>query len=179
MKDSGVPYVILRAAAFLDIWVPMIGRDIQKKGVAMIFGDGTRLTNFIAVENVAEIAVRILTNESIQNESIDIGGPANVSLEQVGATIERALGVSAKRRHVPAGVLRFMSGALRPFHEVASRMMSLGYYMASRDTSFANWQQSIDRFGVTPTTLEAFVAAHILKALQAASAPASPPRDRN
>lgn len=163
VKGCGTPWVMLRPTAFMDIWVPMIAGDIQKKGVAMIFGDGTRLANFIAVEDVAEIAVRILTSESIQNESIDIGGPANISLEQLVATVERELGVSARRRRMPAGVLRFMSVALRPFHEVASRMMSLGYFMASRDTSFADWRATMDRFGVTPTTLDAFVKKEMRK----------------
>ena len=162
-KECSVPWVMLRPTAFMDIWVPMIAGDIQKKGVAMIFGDGTRLANFIAVEDVAEITVRILTNESIQNESIDIGGPANISLEQLVVTVERELGVSARRRHMPAGVLRFMSVALRPFHEVASRMMSLGYFMASRDNSFADWRATMDRFGVTPMTLEAFVKKEMRK----------------
>ena len=163
VKGCGVPWVMLRPTAFMDIWVPMIAGDIQKKGVAMIFGNGTRLANFIAVEDVAEITVRILTNESIQNESIDIGGPANISLEQLVVTVERELGVSARRRHMPAGVLRFMSVALRPFHEVASRMMSLGYFMASRDNSFADWRATMDRFGVTPMTLEAFVKKEMRK----------------
>ena len=159
VKGCGIPWVMLRPTAFMDVWVPMIGRDIRTKGVAMIFGDGTRLSNYIAVADTAEIAVRILQDESIQNETIDIGGPANVSLEQVVTMIERELGVSVKRRHMPAVVLRVMSGALRPFHEVGSRIMSLGYFAASRDNSFADWRVSADRFDVTPMTLEAFVAA--------------------
>lgn len=164
VKESGVPWVMLRPTAFMDIWVPMIGGDIQTKGVAMIFGDGTRLANFIALEDAATVAVRILQDETIRNETVDIGGPDNITLEELVVTIERELGVTARRRHMPAIVLRFVGGALRPFNELASRMMSLGYFMASRDNSFPAWRASLDRFGVTPMSLEAFVAAKYGKA---------------
>ena len=42
IRRSGVPHVILRPTAFMDVWVDQIIADaIRKKGVATIFGPGT------------------------------------------------------------------------------------------------------------------------------------------
>ena len=69
IRRSGVPHVMLRPTAFMDVWVDQLLADgIRKKGVAMIFGDGTGVANYIAVEDVAEFAVRILAREEIVNE---------------------------------------------------------------------------------------------------------------
>ncbi|MEP6733691.1 MAG: NAD(P)H-binding protein [bacterium] len=159
LTSCGIPWVILSASAFMDIWVPMIGDGIVAKNVAMIFGDGTRLCNYIAVSDVAEVASKVLQRDDIRNEVIGVGGPSTVCLNDLATLIERELGVSAGRRRLPVAVLRWGGLALRPFHEVASRMMLLGHFAATHDTSFDDWQQTMRRFDVSPMTLETFVAA--------------------
>jgi hypothetical protein len=37
-------------------------------------------------------------------------------------------------------------------------MMRLGYFAAMRDRTFADWRVTAERFGVTPRTVEAYVA---------------------
>ena len=161
----------------MDLWVPMIGDAIAAKKIATLFGDGTSVCNYIAVNDVAEIAVRILQRDDIRNETIEIGGPSTVSLNDLATMIETSLGVTAGRRRIPVPVLRWGSTLLRPFHEVASRMMSLGYFTATNNGRFDDWQRSMQRFDVSPKTLEEFVSARYRTptAPPAASAPASPP----
>ena len=157
IRRSGVPYVILRAAAFMDVWVDQILADgIRKKGVATVFGDGSGLTNYISVDDVAEFAVRILAREDVVNEAIEIGGPSNISLNDLTTLIERQLGSSGKRRHIPAAVLKFLPAVVRPFNEVAARLMTLGYF-ATLSTPFAKWNVASERFGITPRTIEKYV----------------------
>ena len=47
---------------------------------------------------------------------------------------------------------------VRPFNEVAARLMTLGCYVATRSTPFPQWRESAERFGVTPATVDAYVA---------------------
>jgi uncharacterized protein YbjT (DUF2867 family) len=157
IRRSGVPYVILRAAAFMDVWVDQVLADgIRKKGVATIFGDGTGVANYIAVDDVAEFAVRILAREDVVNEVVEIGGPSNTSLNDLTTLIERRLGASGKRRHVPVAALKLLPPLVRPFNEVAARLMTLGYYATLR-TPFPAWKVAADRFGVAPRTIEKYV----------------------
>ena len=158
IRRSGVPYVMLRPTAFMDVWVnDVIADRVRKKGAALVFGDGTAVANYIAAEDVAAFAVRILGRPEIVNEVIEVGGPSNVSLNDLATQVERRLGASGRRRHVPVVMLKLLPTIVRPFNEVAARLMTLGHYAATRSTPFPNWKQAADRFGVTPRTIEAYL----------------------
>ncbi len=61
IRRSGVPYVMLRPTAFMDVWInDVIADRVRKKGGALIFGDGSAVANYIAVDDVATFAVRVL-----------------------------------------------------------------------------------------------------------------------
>ena len=159
IKQSGVPYVLLRPTVFMDMWVAtLLGDSIRDKGVATLFGDGKRIANFIAVRDLAEYARKVLEREEIRDEVVEVGGPSTMSYNEVVTIVERALGVTAKRRHIPVFVLRAGKTLLRPFNEFAARLMALGYFSATRDSPFDEWRESAERFGVSPMTVEAFAA---------------------
>lgn len=158
IRRSGVPHVMLRPTAFMDVWIDQIlAAGIRKKGAATIFGDGTRVANYIAADDVAEFAVRILAREEIVKEAIDIGGPSNLSMNDLATLVERRLGKSGKRKHIPVFAMKYLSPVVRPFNEVAARLMTLGLFAATESAPFPDWKKSADRFGVTPRTAEAFV----------------------
>jgi uncharacterized protein YbjT (DUF2867 family) len=157
IRRSGIPHVILRPTAFMDVWIDqVIGADLRKKGVATIFGDGTRVQNYIAVDDVAEYAVRILSRPEIVKEAIDLGGPSNLSLNELVTLMERAWKVTAKRRHIPVAAMKLFP-VVRPFNEVASRLMSIGLFAATEAQRFDAWQAPADRFGVRPRTVEDYL----------------------
>lgn len=149
---------MLRPTAFMDIWIDqLLAKGIRDKGVATIFGDGNRIANYIAVDDVAEFAVRILSRREIVNEAIDVGGPSNVSQNDLATLVERRLKSSGKRRHVPAIALRALPPVVRPFNEVAARLMTLGLYTATHARPFPGWRAAAERFGVTPRSVETYV----------------------
>jgi len=158
IRRSGVPYVMLRPTAFMDVWIDQIlAKGIREKGIATIFGDGRAVANYIAVDDVAEFAVKILARPEVVNEAIDIGGPSNLSMNDLATLVERRLKSSGKRRHVPVAALRLLPPLVRPFNEVAARLISLGFYAATMSTPFPGWKASADRFGVAPRTVEAYL----------------------
>ncbi len=159
IKRSGVPYVMLRPTAFMDVWIDeLIVADIRKKGVATIFGDGSAITNYIAIDDVAEYALKVLAREDVKGEIVDAGGPSDMSSNDVVTLVERKLGSKGKRRHIPARLLGILPPVLRPFNEVAARLVSLGHYAATHDSSFPQWKVNADRFGVRPRSVEQYVA---------------------
>jgi uncharacterized protein YbjT (DUF2867 family) len=159
IRRSGVRYVILRPAAFMDVWVDQIlAGGIRRKGVTTIFGDGTGTANYVAVDDVAEVAVRILARDEVANEVIEIGGPSTMALNDVASLVERRLGAAGRRRHVPVAVMKLLPPLVRPFNEVTARLMTLGYY-ATLPKPFPNWNAAAERFGVSPRTLETYVDA--------------------
>jgi uncharacterized protein YbjT (DUF2867 family) len=157
VRQSGVPYVLFRPTAFMETWVGMLRDTIRNSGNAVLFGDGTQIANFIAIDDVAEFAVRILQRGEILNEIVDVGGPSNMRFVDVAGLVARQLGVTAGRRRIPRPVLRVGAFLLRPFDEAAARRMSLGYFVATNDGSFNEWRSSAERFGVWPMTVQSFI----------------------
>jgi len=158
IRRSGVPHVMLRPTAFMDIWIDqLLVKDIREKGVGMIFGDGNTVANYIAVDDVAEFAVKILARPEVVNEAVDAGGPSNVSQNHLATLVERRLKSSGKRRHVPVFAMRLLPPLIRPFNEVAARLMTLGLYSATEARPFPEWRVSADRFGVAPRTVESYI----------------------
>ncbi len=154
IRRSGVPYVILRPTAFMDVWVDhIIAEPIRKKGAATIFGSGTAQANYIAVDDVAEFVVKILAREEVVNEVVEIGGPSTMSMNDVTTLVEKQLGRGGRRRHIPVFAMTFLPPVVRLFDELAARMMTLGYF-ATTERQCPGWKKAADRFGVRPRTLE-------------------------
>jgi uncharacterized protein YbjT (DUF2867 family) len=159
IRRSQVPFVILRPSAFMDVWVDeLIAAGIRKNGVATIFGDGNRTANYISVNDVAEFAVRVAQRSDVVNEVIDIGGPSDKTMNDLASLLEKRFQSRGKRKHVPVAAMRLLPPIVRPFNEVAARLMTLGLYAATRSTGFPGWKMPADRFGVTPESAEEHIS---------------------
>ena len=157
IRRSGVPFVMLRPTAFMDVWIDqLLAKDIREKGVATIFGTGNTIANYIAVDDVAEFAVRILAHDVV-NEVVEAGGPSNVSQNYLASLVERHLQSSGKRRHIPVAAMRVLPPIVRPFNEVAARLMTLGWHAATQPQAFPEWQTNAARFRLAPRTVETYV----------------------
>ena len=158
IRRSGIPWVMLRPTGFMDIWIDqVIAKGIREKGVATIFGDGSNVANYIAVEDVAEFAVKVLARPEIVNEAIEVGGPSNVSQNDLATLVERRFSAKGKRRRIPIAAMRLLPPIVKPFNELAARMMTLGLYSATEAKPFPQWKVAADRFGVAPRTVETYV----------------------
>jgi uncharacterized protein YbjT (DUF2867 family) len=158
IRRSGVPHVMLRPTAFLDTWIDQIlAKGIREKGVATIFGDGTNVANYIAVDDVAEFAVKIVGRPEVVNEAVDAGGPSNLTQNDLATLLERRFKRPGKRRHVPVAAMRLLPPIVRPFNEVTARLMTLGLYAATEARPFPGWKASADRFGVAPRSAETYI----------------------
>ena len=93
LRASGVPYTILAADAFMDVWLPMIviGPVLAGHPVTIV-GDGRRKHSLIAVDDVASFAIAAIDNPEAMNRHLPIGGPEAVSWRDIVAAFERQLG---------------------------------------------------------------------------------------
>jgi len=158
IRRSGLPHIMLRPTRFMEVWIDeLLAKGVREKGVATIFGDGTTVANYIAVEDVAEFAVKVLASPA-ENEVVEAGGPSNVSQNDLATLLERRFQSPGKRRHLPAAAMRLLAPIVRPFNEVGARMIALGLHAATEATPFPQWRASADRFGVQPRTVETHIA---------------------
>ncbi|MBM4185713.1 MAG: SDR family oxidoreductase [Gemmatimonadetes bacterium] len=158
IRSSGIPWVLLKPSAFLDVWIGMVLTEIGAGRPARIFGDGRRVSNYIAASDVAEFAARIVARPEIAGETIDIGGPSTLSALDLVALIESHLGRPAARKQIPLIVLRLGARLVRPFNELLARFMAMGAWSAAADRRLDHWRAAADRFQLAPMTAEGYLA---------------------
>jgi uncharacterized protein YbjT (DUF2867 family) len=164
LKTSGLAWTILRPTAFME-WHAHVfnGKAILEKGRTTLLGSGTKPRNLVAARDVGAFAVLALTDPSLAGRTIDVGGPADFTNDQVAALYGRAAGVTPKVRHIPAVVARSMSVVLKPIQPGVSRVM----YMSSLPDDA--YDERLDpsplaEFPVELTTLEQFIDARVTEA---------------
>jgi NADH dehydrogenase len=161
LKASGMSYTIIRPTMFMETHAHLLlGRSILEKGSATIFGSGEQKVNFVAAGDVARLVIRVLGDARARDTTIEIGGPENLSRNEVAALYGRLAGREPKLRHLPLGVLRALSAVMRPLHPGVSRVMQSGVVMSELDETF-DPSGTLKKYPMTLTKLEEFVRARV------------------
>jgi len=153
LRASGLSFTIIRPSAFMDLWAQLIGLPILEQGKTTIFGRGNNPINFVAVEDVARFVCIAFENSRTRNEVIEVGGPENLTLNQVAETFERVSGRQAKKRHIPLPMMRAMSILMQPVNPALSRQIRLGVFMDTANLCY-DMTETANAFGVRLTPLE-------------------------
>ena len=153
LRASGLSFTILRPSAFMDLWAQLIGQPILEQGKTTIFGRGNNPVNFVAVEDVVRFVSIALDDPRAHNRVIEVGGPENLTLNQVAEIFERVSGHQAKKRHVPLPMMRVMSVLTQPLNPALSRLIRLGIFMDTANLRY-DMTETARAFGIQLTTME-------------------------
>jgi uncharacterized protein YbjT (DUF2867 family) len=96
LMRSSARWTIVRATAFLELW-----DDIMTKPI--VFGRGENPINFVSVHDVATVLERVILD---RGRVIEVGGPQNLTFNQLAALRQRARGKADNVRHIPRAILR-------------------------------------------------------------------------
>jgi nucleoside-diphosphate-sugar epimerase len=99
-------------------------------------GKGNNPRNFVAAEDVAKVIVGAIRIPALRGETIDVGGPENLTNREVVQIFERLSGRKAKITYLPLGVLRAMSGVAGRAHPGVGRIMRMMIINETRDQRF-------------------------------------------
>ena len=108
---------------------------------------------------VAQFAVRALKEESLAGQTIDIGGPQNLSNLEVVRIYEAASGRTAKVIRVPAAVPSLLARLVQPLHAGVGQMLQMAALAETADQSF-DARELEQRFSTRMTRLEDWVRMH-------------------
>lgn len=160
LRQSGVPFTILRPTAFMETWAAILGEPILRKGKASIIGSGTLPINLVAVDDVAAVAVMTLDRPDAVNAVVEIGGPENLTQLQVVETFERIAGRPAKRSHLPVWLARILPPLLRPFNPVLARQIAMGALTATVPQPF-DASAMLANYPIAQTRLEDWACSFV------------------
>jgi uncharacterized protein YbjT (DUF2867 family) len=124
LRKSGLDYTILHPSLFLEIWLgPMLFAD-PVAGTAKVYGKGTDKFRYVAVADVAELAVQALSRPAARNATIPFGGPEEISQRDAVRIFEEAYGRKFNVIEVPEAVLEAQwRSAENPFDKTFAGLM--------------------------------------------------------
>ncbi|MDT4958620.1 MAG: hypothetical protein QOG22_429 [Pseudonocardiales bacterium] len=117
LAASGVPATIVRASAFVELWLDLFTTTAGRSNRPLVFGRGENPINFVSVRDVAALVDHVVTAPETRGQTLQIGGPANLTMTDLARMVIAGRGGSREPRHVPRGALRVMAatvGRLRP-----------------------------------------------------------------
>ncbi|HME82209.1 MAG TPA: SDR family oxidoreductase [Candidatus Eremiobacteraceae bacterium] len=106
LQASGMDYVILRPAIFMEVWLsPPLGIDAAA-GTATLYGSGENPVSYVSAFDVANVAGLAATTPGIENRVFMLGGPEAVKPNDVVRAFERRTGRPIAVQHVPEEALK-------------------------------------------------------------------------
>jgi uncharacterized protein YbjT (DUF2867 family) len=143
LKESGVAWTIIRPTAFMEFWAKLVGQPLIDTGRTQVFGRGNNPVNFVSVNDVAKAVESAVVDPSLRGVELDMGGPENLTMNQVVEMFERVSGKKGKVSHVPLAMMRIMSVVTRMINPVMARQVQAGVLMDTAD--YWVWDPSANR----------------------------------
>ncbi len=112
LRASGAGWTIVRATAFLELWIDLLSQTAARSGRPVVFGRGTNPINFVSVTDVAALAEQAVTDPAARGRILEIGGPGNLTFNQLAMAVQAAAGRTSAPRHVPPAMLRLIASTL-------------------------------------------------------------------
>jgi uncharacterized protein YbjT (DUF2867 family) len=118
LKKSGVPWTIIEASMFMEIWLgPHLGFD-AKNARARIFGKGDKKISWVSYRDVAALAIAAGESPTGENQVLEIGGPEALSPLEVVRIFEERSGKKFDLEYVPEeGLIKAKANAKNPVEE--------------------------------------------------------------
>jgi NADH dehydrogenase len=142
LKHSGLSWTIIRPPAFMEFWATLVGKPLLETGRARVFGRGDNPINFVSIGDVAKAVEMAVIDPVLRGVELEMGGPENLTLNQVVEIFERVSAKKGKVSHVPLPVMRMMSILMRPINPAMARLTQAGVLM---DTTDMTWDPSPNR----------------------------------
>jgi NADH dehydrogenase len=135
LRARGTAWTIVRSTAFLELWIALMTETTNRAGRVLVFGRGENPINFVSVNDVATLVDRVVADPDARGQTVEIGGPQNLTLTQLATAIQSA-GPAVAPRHIPRAALTAMSVLLRPFWPERARQGAAAVALDTMDLRF-------------------------------------------
>jgi uncharacterized protein YbjT (DUF2867 family) len=143
LQGSGLSWTIVRGTAFMEFWARLVGQPLIDTGRTQVFGKGNNPVNFVSVDDVARAVEQAVVDPTLRGVALDVGGPENLTMNQVVEIFQSVSGKRGKVNHVPLAMMRIMSVVMRPIKPALARQIQAGVVMDTDDV--VAWDSSANR----------------------------------
>jgi nucleoside-diphosphate-sugar epimerase len=141
----------------MELYLKLLAAPLLEHHKARIFGRGDNPVNFVSQRDVAAFVELALTDSRLRGETIDVGGPENLSVNQLVHRFEELTGAKGGEQHIPLPMLRAMSVVTRPFNPTLARQAKAAVHMDTTDMAFDDRATARSYPSIRPTNLEEVV----------------------
>jgi uncharacterized protein YbjT (DUF2867 family) len=123
LKDSTLEWTVLRpTGAFNDMAEAF---RLARRGWGLVLGDGHTRINPVHAADIADVAVRSITDPSLRRAEFGFGGPETYTMSGIVQLAFRALGKRPRIVHVPLWVADAAVALIRPLNSNAAGFLEM------------------------------------------------------
>jgi len=136
VRVSGASWTIVRATAFMETWATIMSQMLEASGKILVFGRGDNPVNFVSATDVAAMIDRAVTDPGLRGQVLELGGPDNLTFNQVAAIVQETTGRHGTVRHIPRPALRAMAWPAAGIKPALARQARAALVMDTIDMTF-------------------------------------------
>jgi uncharacterized protein YbjT (DUF2867 family) len=157
LQASRIGWTIIRPTPSMELYVTLLAAPLLEHHKARVFGRGDNPINFVSQRDVAAFIELALTDNRLLGQAVDVGGPENLSVNQLVHRFEELTGASGSEQHIPLPMLRAMSVVMRPFSSTLARQAKAAVLMDTTHMAFDHSGTARSYPSIHPTSLEEVV----------------------
>ncbi|HEY2199957.1 MAG TPA: NAD(P)H-binding protein [Mycobacterium sp.] len=150
LAASGVAATVVRATAFLELWIELLRRTAGRSNRPLVFGRGQNPINFVSVRDVAALVEHVVVDPASRGQTLQIGGPDNLTLDQLARMVAADRGDATTPRHLPRAALPVMAATVGRIRPELGRQARAALVMDHQDMTFDD--ATHPRFADVPRT---------------------------
>jgi uncharacterized protein YbjT (DUF2867 family) len=136
LRSTGLPATIVQATAFRELWVELMNDTAGRSGRPLVFGRGNNPINFVSVNEVAALTVKAITDPATRGSTLHVGGPDNLTFNQLAEAVQNAAGRTKPPRHIPPAGLLLMANTVGRFRPELRRQARAALVMDRLDLTY-------------------------------------------
>jgi NADH dehydrogenase len=151
VRQSGIPHTILRPSLIYglgDGFTIRLSEMLKLVPVIPVIGSGKSRVQPVYIDDVVSCMVKAVTGDAFLNEIYEIGGPDQLTYEEVTKAIAEAMGIKRPAVHVP---LFFMKPIARALETVLSNPpLTTDQLITLQEDNVCSMRDIRDAFGIEP-----------------------------
>ena len=137
LAASAVPATVVRSTAFLELWIDLLANTAGRSNRPLVFGRGQNPINFVSVRDVAALVERVTLDQSTRGQTIEIGGPENLTFDELARMVVALRGGLDGPRHIPRAALQAMGATVGRLRPELGRQARAALVMDQSDMTFS------------------------------------------
>ena len=167
VRASAIPFTILRPSLIYgagDQFTIRLSEMIKLSPVLPVIGSGRSKIQPVYIDDAASCIVKAVTSDAFLNEMYEIGGPEQLTYEEVTASIAEIMGVRRPILHLP---LLFMKAAARVFETVLPNPpVTTDQLIMLQEDNVCSLRDIKDAFGIEPIKFREGLSRFLRKAVE-------------